>query len=122
MKSPMSSVLSSQTWFSRSIESKNETPPRPNYKEHNSFIKIRKNQRNTLVEATDRFANVRQRGDLTEKMSEVHRQIFDQACIDLLDYNSSEIKKGRVVNLAINAVLFEFLSLSRARYYFVDAS
>ena len=97
-------------------------PPRPNYKEHNSFIKTRKNQRNTLVEATDRFANVRQRGDLTEKMSEVHRQIFDQACIDLLDYNSSEIKKGRVVNLAINAVLFEFLSLSRARCYFVDAS
>ena len=96
--------------------------PRPNYKEHNIFIKIRKNQRNTLVEATDRFANVRQRGDLTEKMSEVHRQIFDQACIDLLDYNSSEIKKGRVVNLAINAVLFEFLSLSRARYYFMDAS
>ena len=97
-------------------------PPRPSYKEHNSLIKIRKNPRNTLVEATDRFANVRQRGDLTEKMSEVHQQIFDQACIDLLDYNSSEIKKGRVVNLAINAVLFEFLSLSRARYYFVDAS
>ena len=86
------------------------------------LLKSEKNQRNTLVEATDRFANVRQRGDLTEKMSEVHRQIFDQACIDLLNYNSSEIKKGRVVNLAINAVLFEFLSLSRARYYFVDAS
>ena len=97
-------------------------PPRPSYKEHNSLIKIRKNQRNTLVEATDRFANVRQRGDLTEKMSKVHQQIFDQACIDLLDYNSSEIKKSRVVNLAINAVLFKFLSLSRARYYFVDAS
>ena len=47
--------------------------PRPIYNKHNSFVEIRQNQKNTVAAAIDRVANLRQRDDLTAKMSKAHR-------------------------------------------------
>jgi hypothetical protein len=58
---------------------------RPVYEKHNSFVEIRHQHKDALAAAMKRVAGVRGRSDLIEKMSEAHRQIFNQACIDLLD-------------------------------------
>ena len=64
--------------------------PRPIYNKHNSFVEIRQNQKNTLAAAIDRVANLRQRDNLTAKMSKAHRQIFNQVCTDLVGFDSSD--------------------------------
>ncbi len=61
---------------------------RPVYQKQNSFFEIRHNQKNTLAETLTRIAATRGKSDLIGKMSKAHKQIFNQACIDLLDLDS----------------------------------
>ena len=58
---------------------------RPVYKKHNSFVEIKRHNKDALAAAIKRIGSLRSRNDLVEKMSETHRQIFGQACRDLLD-------------------------------------
>ncbi len=58
---------------------------RPVYEKHNSFVEIRHQHKDALAAAVKRVADVRGRSDLVEEMSQAHRQIFNQACADLLD-------------------------------------
>ena len=67
-----------------------EKNPRPIYQKQNSFYEIKHKQNTTLPETISRVANVRQRADLTSKMSKSHREIFNQVCKDLLDSNPSD--------------------------------
>jgi hypothetical protein len=58
---------------------------RPVYEKHNSFVEIKHQHKGALAEAMSRIAGVRSRNDLVGKMSEVHQQVFNQVCVDLLD-------------------------------------
>ncbi len=57
---------------------------RPVYEKHNSFVEIRHQHKDALAVAMKRVASLQTRDDLIAEMSEAHRQIFDQACRDLL--------------------------------------
>ena len=62
----------------------------PVYQKQNSFFEIRHKQRNTLTAALERVVKVRQRKDLTGKMTEAHQQIFGKLCQDLLGFESPD--------------------------------
>lgn len=78
---------------------KNES--RPIFKKQNSFFEIRHNPKNSLAETLDRIANVRNRPELMEKMSETHRRSYQQACQDLLDTDSSNSKTRFSLNPSV---------------------
>ncbi len=63
---------------------------RPIYEKHNSFVEIRHQNKDALAAAMKRVGGVRGRNDLIEEMSKAHRQIFSQACRDLLDESPQE--------------------------------
>ena len=58
---------------------------RPIYKKHNSIVELRHQHKDALAAAMKRVASIRNDDKLVEGISEVHRQVFDQVCRDLLD-------------------------------------
>ena len=67
-----------------------EKSPRPIYQKQNSFFEIRHKQKNTLAATLNRISAIRGRDDFSSKMSQPHKQIFHQLCLDLLDSDSAE--------------------------------
>jgi hypothetical protein len=67
-----------------------EQGSRPIYKKQNSFFDISKNQNTTLAEILSRISGIRGKYDLIGKMSEIHQEIFEKVCRDLLDSESLE--------------------------------
>ena len=67
-----------------------EKDSRPVYKKQNSFFEIRHKEKSTLTATLARITSIRRRDDLIEKLSIAHRQIFNQVCKDLLDFDTPE--------------------------------
>ncbi len=63
---------------------------RPVYQKQNSFFEIRHKDNNSLAETLERIKSVRKRDDFSEKMSQAHKQIFNQVCNDLFDSDSKD--------------------------------
>jgi hypothetical protein len=67
-----------------------EKDSRPVYKKQNSFFEIRHKEKSTLTATLARITSIRRRDDLIEKLSIAHRQIFNQVCQDLLEFDTPE--------------------------------
>lgn len=89
---------------------------RPVYHKQNSFFEIRQKQKSTLSDTLARVVKVRGREDLVRGMSKAHRKIFDQACIDLLGFDSLDNSARFSLNPSVIEEIATYPDLDLPRY------